>query len=74
MNVGVGGGAKGSGSAADKSGLGGDKGKKKGGPGWEIEGLDGGGLPEGWAGEGSKRKATAAQGSTLPPLVLLFEY
>ncbi|GAA5923021.1 Swc4p [Sporobolomyces koalae] len=28
--------------------------------GWEIEG-NGNGLPEGWAGEGSKRKATAAQ-------------
>jgi DNA methyltransferase 1-associated protein 1 len=30
--------------------------------GWEFEG-NGNGLPEGWAGEGSKRKATAAQGN-----------
>lgn len=36
--------------------------------GWEFEG-NGNGLPEGWAGEGSKRKATAAQGklSNLQP-------
>lgn len=31
--------------------------------GWEFEG-NGNGLPEGWAGEGSKRKATAAQGES----------
>lgn len=31
--------------------------------GWEFEG-NGNGLPEGWAGEGSKRKATAAQGKS----------
>lgn len=36
--------------------------KRKGQTGWEIEGLNGGGLPEGWQGEGSKRKATVAQG------------
>jgi DNA methyltransferase 1-associated protein 1 len=66
VNVGVGGGAKGANAMADKAAL--DK-KKKGGPGWELEGLNGGGLPEGWAGEGSKRKATVAQGSYLLLLV-----
>lgn len=35
--------------------------------GWEFVG-DGNGLPEGWAGEGSKRKATAAQGLSEPVL------
>ncbi|GAA6062086.1 hypothetical protein JCM10212_006509 [Sporobolomyces blumeae] len=43
---------------ANKGAAGGEKKKKM--PGWEIEG-NGNGLPEGWAGEGSKRKATAAQ-------------
>lgn len=43
--------------------VGGDK-KKRGGTG-EGEGVDGRGLPDGWAGEGSKRKATPAQGMSL---------
>jgi DNA methyltransferase 1-associated protein 1 len=57
VQVGVGGGVKG---AAVKDA--GQERKKKGQTGWEFEGLNGGGLPEGWAGEGSKRKATAEQG------------
>lgn len=46
--------ANAAGSSAEK--------KKKNSTGWEIEGLNGGGLPDGWAGEGVQRKATAAQG------------
>ncbi|KAM0755956.1 hypothetical protein T439DRAFT_320655 [Meredithblackwellia eburnea MCA 4105] len=60
MNVGVGGGSKGANpklAAQDAAA----NAKRKGAPGWEIEGLNGGGLPEGWAGEGSKRKQTIAQ-------------
>ncbi|BGP12758.1 hypothetical protein JCM10213_007273 [Rhodosporidiobolus nylandii] len=38
--------------------------KKRKGPGWEVGG-PGIGLPEGWAGEGSKRKATAAEDAAL---------
>lgn len=60
MNVGVGGGAKGVNVKNDGSS--GSALKRKGGPGWELEGLNGGGLPDGWAGEGSKRKATVVQG------------
>ncbi|KAK4704694.1 DNA methyltransferase 1-associated protein 1, partial [Phenoliferia sp. Uapishka_3] len=59
MNVGVGGGAKGVNVKNDNN-LSGSQ-KRKGGPGWELEGLNGGGLPDGWAGEGSKRKATITQ-------------
>ncbi|KAL8283658.1 hypothetical protein RQP46_005453 [Phenoliferia psychrophenolica] len=59
MNVGVGGGAKGANVRTDAGGQGALK--RKGGPGWELEGLNGGGLPDGWAGEGSKRKATVTQ-------------
>ncbi|KAK4055236.1 swr complex subunit [Microbotryomycetes sp. JL201] len=54
VQVGAGGGVKGA-NVRD-----GDR-KRKSQPGWEFEGLNGAGLPEGWAGEGSKRKATAAQ-------------
>lgn len=57
VQVGVGGGVKGAATkdvAVER--------KRKGQTGWEFEGLNGGGLPEGWAGEGSKRKATAEQG------------
>ncbi|KAM0793439.1 hypothetical protein ACM66B_000884 [Microbotryomycetes sp. NB124-2] len=54
VQVGAGGGIKGA-NIRD-----GDR-KRKSQPGWEFEGLNGAGLPEGWAGEGSKRKATAAQ-------------
>ncbi|GAA5887666.1 hypothetical protein JCM5296_004452 [Sporobolomyces johnsonii] len=54
VQLGVGGGAKGASATAQAA----DKKKKM--PGWEFEG-NGNGLPEGWAGEGSKRKATAAQ-------------
>lgn len=61
MTVGVGGGAKGANPNAQKDAAGNLK--RKGAPGWEIEGLNGSGLPEGWAGEGSKRKASAATGS-----------
>ncbi|KAI5480075.1 DNA methyltransferase 1-associated protein 1 [Pseudohyphozyma bogoriensis] len=64
LSVGVGGGAKGSGTSTGTPQAS-SQAKKKGQPGWEIEGLDGGGLPEGWAGEGSKRKATAAQDAAL---------
>jgi DNA methyltransferase 1-associated protein 1 len=39
--------------------------------GWEFEG-NGNGLPEGWAGEGSKRKATAAQGKSQNHSFLFF--
>ena len=63
MNVGVGGGAKGVNIRNDVAGQGALK--RKGGPGWELEGLNGGGLPDGWAGEGSKRKATVTQGPCL---------
>ncbi|GAA6022548.1 hypothetical protein JCM11491_005596 [Sporobolomyces phaffii] len=55
------GGVGGAGSAAaaiGPAGAGGHSKKKM--HGWEFEG-NGNGLPEGWAGEGSKRKATAAQ-------------
>ncbi|GAA6001875.1 hypothetical protein JCM10207_002360 [Rhodosporidiobolus poonsookiae] len=38
--------------------------KKRKGPGWEVGG-PGIGLPEGWAGEGSKRKATAAEDAAM---------
>ncbi|GAA5908263.1 Swc4p [Sporobolomyces salmoneus] len=46
--------------AAGGVGVGANGGNKKKMLGWEFVG-DGNGLPEGWAGEGSKRKATAAQ-------------
>lgn len=60
VQVGVGGGIKGANNRDGK-----DEKKRKGQTGWELEGLNGGGLPEGWAGEGSKRKATVAQGASI---------
>ncbi|KDE08276.1 hypothetical protein MVLG_01540 [Microbotryum lychnidis-dioicae p1A1 Lamole] len=57
--LGVGGGAKG--AATTQAQKVEESKKKKGQTGWELEGLNGGGLPEGWAGEGSVRKATPAQ-------------
>lgn len=66
VQVGVGGGVKGASNRNEKDA----ERKRKGQTGWEIEGLNGGGLPDGWAGEGSKRKATPAQG-TLQPLLFL---
>ncbi|SCV68814.1 BQ2448_935 [Microbotryum intermedium] len=57
--LGVGGGAKGAATTHAQKVE--ENKKKKGQTGWELEGLNGGGLPEGWAGEGSVRKATPAQ-------------
>lgn len=65
IQVGVGGGAGGGGdkgrasAAPAAANAAAEKKNKK--AGWDYEGLNGGGLPEGWQGEGSKRKATAAQ-------------
>lgn len=49
------------GSGAGRMGVAGAD-KKKRTPGWELEGANGGGLPDGWAGQGSNRKSTPAQG------------
>ena len=57
--VGVGGGEKG--RIGTMVGGSGEK-RKRGSVGWAEEGRDGAGLPDGWAGEGSKRKSTPAQG------------
>ncbi|GAA5850157.1 hypothetical protein JCM8547_001025 [Rhodosporidiobolus lusitaniae] len=59
VQLGVGGGAKGAAGGAGVLDP-----KKRKGPGWEFGG-PGIGLPEGWAGEGSKRKATAAEDAAL---------
>jgi hypothetical protein len=69
VQIGVGGGEKGRSSMGTAGGMGqqplasgsGEK-RKKNATGWEIEGLNGGGLPDGWAGEGGQRKATPSQG------------
>lgn len=37
--------------------------KKRNSTGYEFEGLNGGGLPDGWAGEGGQRKSTPQQGA-----------
>lgn len=68
VQVGVGGGVKGmvGGAVGMNGGGAAAERKKKGQVGWDYEGLDGGGLPDGWAGEGSKRKATVAQGQSIP--------
>ncbi|GAA5980260.1 hypothetical protein JCM10908_001592 [Rhodotorula pacifica] len=58
MQLGVGGGAKGISQSAK------DAEKRKKGPGWEmVAGVNA--LPEGWAGEGSKRRITAAEDAAL---------
>lgn len=67
VNIGVGGGAKGAAAGEKAASL-----KKKNTPGWEIEGLNGGGLPDGWAGEGAKRRATVAQGFFLTLLSYMY--
>ncbi|GAA6050472.1 hypothetical protein JCM3770_002613 [Rhodotorula araucariae] len=59
VQLGVGGGAKGASMTAKEA-----ERKRKGGPGWEFVG-SANALPEGWAGEGSKRKATAAEDAAL---------
>ncbi|GAA5834378.1 hypothetical protein JCM9279_004300 [Rhodotorula babjevae] len=59
VQLGVGGGAKGASAAAREA----DR-KRKGGPGWDYVG-SANALPEGWAGEGSKRRATAAEDAAL---------
>ncbi|GAA5994970.1 Swc4p [Rhodotorula paludigena] len=59
VQLGVGGGAKGAvGSSKDMQN------RRKSGPGWDYVGSPNA-LPEGWAGEGSKRKATAAEDAAL---------
>ncbi|GAA5887582.1 hypothetical protein JCM6882_001457 [Rhodosporidiobolus microsporus] len=60
VQLGVGGGAKGVAGAGVPNGFE----KKRKGPGWEVGG-PGIGLPEGWAGEGSKRKQTAAEDAAM---------
>ena len=60
MQLGVGGGVKGAAAAAAAQQQP-EKGKKKQ-PGYEIEGLNGGGLPDGWAGQGGSRRETPAEG------------
>ncbi|GAA6032693.1 hypothetical protein JCM8097_000745 [Rhodosporidiobolus ruineniae] len=63
MQVGVGGGAKGV-AGGMVGGVPGLPVKKQKGPGWEVGG-PGIGLPDGWAGEGSKRKQTAAEDAAM---------
>ncbi|GAA5832152.1 hypothetical protein JCM11251_004258 [Rhodosporidiobolus azoricus] len=62
VQLGVGGGAKGVAGVGGMGQNGIDKKRK--GPGWEVGG-PGIGLPEGWAGEGSKRKQTAAEDAAM---------